>query len=183
VNLALKINPNLVDSMIYKGLLLRTKAQLAKDEKQRNAYLFEAKLLQEEAVELRKSGKGEFSGAAPLPPPPTLPPATGVTGSVIPPSPPAPVRVGGDIIEPAKVKNVPPVYPPIAIQARVQGIVILECTIDARGNVADARVLRSIPLLDQAAIDAVKQWVYQPTFLNGVPVPVIMTVTVNFGLN
>ena len=79
-------------------------------------------------------------------------------------------------------KNVPPVYPPIAQSARVQGVVIIEATIGADGKVKDAKVLRSIPLLDQAALDAVKQWVFTPTLLNNVPVPVIMTVTVNFTL-
>jgi len=58
----------------------------------------------------------------------------------------------------------------------------LEITIGPDGKVSDARVLRSIPLLDQAALDAVRQWVFTPTLLNGVPVPVIMTVTVNFTL-
>jgi len=80
------------------------------------------------------------------------------------------------------VKNVPPVYPPIAQSARVAGMVIIEATIGADGKVKDAKVLRSIPLLDQAALDAVRQWVFTPTLLNGVPVPVIMTVTVNFTL-
>jgi periplasmic protein TonB len=75
-----------------------------------------------------------------------------------------------------------PVYPSIAQSARVQGVVIVEATIGPDGKVSDARVLRSIPLLDQAALDAVRQWVFTPTLLNGVPVPVIMTVTVNFTL-
>jgi len=93
------------------------------------------------------------------------------------------VRVGGQIKEPRKLRNVNPVYPDIAKQARVQGVVILECTISPQGKVTNVKVLRGIPLLDQAAIDAVRQWVYTPTLLNGVPVPVIMTVTVNFRLN
>jgi len=81
-----------------------------------------------------------------------------------------------------RVKNVNPVYPSIAQSARVQGVVIIEATIGPDGRVQDTKVLRSIPLLDQAAVDAVKQWTYTPTLLNGVPVPVIMTVTVNFTL-
>jgi protein TonB len=56
-------------------------------------------------------------------------------------------------------------------------------TIDEFGTVGDARVLRSVPLLDEAALDAVRQWAFQPTLLNGVPTPVVMTVTVNFSLN
>jgi protein TonB len=112
----------------------------------------------------------------------------GVVGGVVGGLPDAPppvqaVRVGGQIKEPKKLKNVPPVYPDIARQARVQGVVILECTISPQGKVTEVKVLRGIPLLDQSAMDAVKQWVYTPTLLNGVPVPVIMTVTVNFRLN
>jgi TonB family protein len=91
-------------------------------------------------------------------------------------------RIGGGLIPPKKIKDVPPLYPPIAQQARVQGVVILETRIDENGNVSDTRVLRSIPLLDQAAIDAVKQWQYERTLMNGVAVPVIITVTVNFTL-
>jgi periplasmic protein TonB len=93
-----------------------------------------------------------------------------------------PIRVAGNIRPPAKIRNVQPAYPLIAQRARVQGVVILEATIGATGKVEDVRVLRSIPLLDQSAIDAVRQWEYEPTLLNGVPVPVIMTVTVNFRL-
>ncbi len=92
------------------------------------------------------------------------------------------VRVGGNVLQPRKTRNVQPVYPQIAQSARVQGRVIIEATIDRSGKVTETRVLRSIPLLDQAALDAVRQWEYEPTLLNGVPVPVIMTVTVNFAL-
>jgi protein TonB len=92
------------------------------------------------------------------------------------------VRVGGNIKQPSKTKDVKPIYPPIAQSARVQGVVIIEATIGPDGRVQDAKVLRSIPLLDAAALEAVKQWVFTPTTLNGQPVPVIMTVTVNFTL-
>ncbi|HVO12489.1 MAG TPA: energy transducer TonB [Vicinamibacteria bacterium] len=114
----------------------------------------------------------------------------GVVGGVVgglpdapPPPPQQAVRVGGQIKEPKKLKDVKPLYPDIAKQARVQGVVILECTISPAGRVSDVKVLRGIPLLDQAALEAVKQWVYTPTLLNGVPVAVIMTVTVNFKLS
>jgi TonB family protein len=93
------------------------------------------------------------------------------------------LRVGGTIREPRKLKNVPPVYPDVAKQARVQGTVILECAISPEGKVTRVTVLRGIPLLDQAAVDAVKQWVYAPTLLNGEPVAVIMTVTIDFRLS
>lgn len=83
---------------------------------------------------------------------------------------------------PAIIKHVPPAYPAEARAARIQGRVVVEATIGVSGTVVDAKVVRSIPLLDQAALDAVKQWQFTPTLLNGVPVPVIMTVTVNFTL-
>ena len=100
-----------------------------------------------------------------------------------PPVPTEPVRIGGTIRQPLKVRNVDPVYPAIAQAARVQGTVILEATLSPDGRMMNARILRSVPLLDQAALDAVRQWEYTPTMLNGVPVPVIMTITVTFTLS
>ena len=94
-----------------------------------------------------------------------------------------PVRVGGNVTAPERVRYVPPVYPGEAVSARVSGIVILEAVVGTGGDVSDAKVLKSIPLLDEAALDAVRQWRYTPTTLNGVPVPVIMTVTVNFTID
>jgi protein TonB len=118
-------------------------------------------------------GTGTVDGVgmpAALPPPP-------------PPRPPEPIRPGGSVRPPAKIVHVAPQYPQIARASRVQGIVIIEATIDSRGNVESTVVLRSIPLLDQAALDAVRQWKFTPTLLNGIAVPVIMTVTVNFELS
>lgn len=93
-----------------------------------------------------------------------------------------PIRVGGTIEPPAKIHDVTPVYPAVAVSARVQGTVVIEATIGPDGTVQATRVLRSIPLLDAAALDAVKQWRFEPTLLNGVAVPVIMTTTVRFAL-
>jgi protein TonB len=98
------------------------------------------------------------------------------------PAPPATYRPGGVIREPRKLVDVAPLYPDIARAARVEGLVILEATIDERGFVIDARVLRSVPLLDAAALAALKQWRYTPTLLNGTPVRVLMTVTFRFSL-
>jgi serine/threonine-protein kinase len=113
--------------------------------------------------------------------------AGGVVGEVTQPPPPppppqSPVRIGGSIKAPQKIKHVPAVYPAVAQSARVQGVVVLEAVIGPDGKVGSARVLRSIPLLDQAALDAVSQWEFTPTLLKGVAVPVIMTVTVSFTL-
>jgi TonB family protein len=90
------------------------------------------------------------------------------------------VRVGGRVKAPTKIKDVAPVYPAIARSAHVSGVVTIEATIGPEGKVIDAKVVRSIPMLDQAALDAVRQWEYTPTLLNGEPVPVLVTVTINF---
>ena len=92
------------------------------------------------------------------------------------------IRVGGTVRPPQKIKDVRPLYPPDARDARVQGVVILDVRIEADGRVGQARVLRSIPMLDQAALDSVQQWEFTPTLLNGVPTPIVMTVTVQFML-
>jgi protein TonB len=84
------------------------------------------------------------------------------------------------VTPPTKIKNVQPVYPAIARAANVEGSVVLVVDIDAGGKVSDARVVRSVPLLDQAALNAVKQWEYSPMRRGDVAVPTTMTVTVNF---
>jgi periplasmic protein TonB len=99
-----------------------------------------------------------------------------------PPAPRAPVKVGGSIQAPRKIVNVAPLYPAIAQSSRVQGKVVLEALIGVDGHVDRIRVLEPAPLLTDAAITAVRQWVFTPTKLNGEPVQVIMTVTVDFRL-
>ena len=96
------------------------------------------------------------------------------------PAPTQPVRVGGNLKAPTKIKHVDGVTPEMARQSGVSGMVILEIIIGTDGTVQNAKVLRSIPLLDDAAVAAVKQWVYEPSHLNGRPVSVIMTATVAF---
>ena len=114
---------------------------------------------------------------------------TGGVGSVTgidtaPPAPPAaPVRVGGSVSAPKLTKRVEPEYPSAAQTAKIQGTVILEATVDEQGSVDAVKVLRSNPLLDQAALTAVKQWKYQPLLLNGKATPFILTVTVSFGFS
>jgi len=95
-------------------------------------------------------------------------------------SPSPPLRVGGAIEEPKKVKHVVPAYPAEALRAGQSGVVVLECTIDAQGKVASTRVLSGVPPLSESAVKAVGKWRYTPTRLSGVAVPVIMTVTINF---
>jgi protein TonB len=109
----------------------------------------------------------------------------GIAGTVPPPPVPAvppPMRLHSGMKAPAKTVDVAPIYPMIAKQAHIQGVVILEAVLDAQGQVESVRVLRSIPQLDRAAVEAVQQWHFTPARLNGQAVPVVMTVTVNFTL-
>lgn len=110
---------------------------------------------------------------APPPPPPVAAPPP-------PPAPHAPVRVGGDVKEPKPLRIVPPVYPTLAVKARVDGTVVLEATITVEGAVDEIRVVSGHPLLIRAAIDCLKQWKYEPSYLNGDPVPVILTARIVF---
>ena len=112
---------------------------------------------------------GALGGRVDLPPPPRVEPDE-------------PRRVGGDIIRPRKIHDVVPVYPALALAAGVRGIVVIEATIGPGGDVLDATALRGHPLLDAAALGAVRQWRFTPTLLNGKAIAVVMTVTVDFKL-
>lgn len=175
---ALAIDGDYGQALNYKGILLRLQATTESDRAVQQRLVAEADALGTRAAEIaRRKAQSTVAGAEPgmpPPPPPPLPPDQTLGD--------APVRVGGNVKAPTKTKDVQPVYPDEAREARVQGVVILEVTVDAAGLVGDARVLRSIPLLDAAAIEAVQQWEFVPTLLNGRPVSVIMTVTVNFAL-
>jgi len=127
--------------------------------------------------EIRSSEIGTIPGIGqPLPfePPPVAPP-TEVQSTV-------PVKIGGKVLAPRRIRCPAPVYPPLAIAAHVEGTVVIEAIISATGSVQQVRVVTSVPLLDEAALAAVRQWVFTPTLLNGTPVPVIMTVKVEFKL-
>jgi protein TonB len=125
-------------------------------------------------VVIVERGAGELDGIVNgervLPPPPP------------PPTPQQPIYLHSGMQPPTKIVNVNPIYPQLAQAAHKEGVVILEAVIDARGNVTTVKVLRSIQLLDQAAVEAVRQWRFTPTLLNGEPVPIVMTVTVDFKL-
>jgi protein TonB len=92
------------------------------------------------------------------------------------------VRVGGNVKPPQLVQNVQPQYPTVARMAHVQGNVVIDAVIDKTGNVVSAHAISGPGLLVPAALDAVHQWKYKPTYLNGEPVDLAMEVTVNFQL-
>jgi protein TonB len=94
----------------------------------------------------------------------------------------SPVRPHSGVQTPRKIVDVAPKYPALARESHTEGLVILDVIIDENGNVTSTRVLKSVTLLDQAAIEAVRQWKFTPTRLNGEPIPIVMTVTVSFRL-
>ncbi len=126
-----------------------------------------------------------FHGGIPAFAPGALQP--GVVSIAPPPPPPPtgkrePIRVS-ELQNSKLIRRVEPVYPPLAIKVHLEGVVLLQATIDELGVVTDVKVLRGKALLTQAAVDAVRQWRYSPTILNGEPMPVVTTITVNFKLS
>lgn len=122
----------------------------------------------------------EVLASQPAPPPP-------------PPAPPAPwirdgvritnaLHVGGDVKPPVKINDVKAVYPPAAMDARIEGNVVLEAVIGIDGRVDEVRVLNGVHMLDQAAMDAAKEWQFTPGTVNGVPVPVVVAINLTFTL-
>ena len=111
----------------------------------------------------------------------------GGTGHAPAPPPPKPVhkgpyRVGGRVQAPKLIQEIQPTYPPLAKQARIQGDVVIDSVIDTQGHVTEMKVMSGSPLLVEAAEQALAQWKYQPTLLNGQPVAVDMLVTLHFQL-
>lgn len=149
-------------AMEVKSQLLRQKAKLTLDPDEENALLEEAYTLWKRATELRPPGTSspeKMAGGGP------------------------PYRVGGNVTRPEKIAGAPPEYTIEARKDRVTGVVILEAIIDEQGNVKDAKVLKGLHAgLDQAALGAVRSWKFTPARMDGTPVPVYYTLTVNFTL-
>jgi TonB family protein len=169
VDRALQAQPQHLSALLYKTMLLVLQAGTEKDPAR------QATLVQEAgAVRARFSQLALADGTA-SPPEKTIP----ISGPSMPNVPNA-VRAGGNIPLPVRTVYVEPVYPEDARQAGIDGMVILEALIGEDGKVMDARIMRSIPALDAAALAAVRQWAFAPTVINGVAQKVIMSVTVSF---
>jgi TonB family protein len=173
---AIRLSPNDPATYMLRLAIAKQRLELTEDPSERARLQEEIKLVTHEFTQIAKTGgvgaSSQMAGAAPQTEFPVSDSPLRAKA----------VRVGGNVKLPTKIKDVKPFYPSEALQARVQGVVIFEVVIDETGKVAEARVLRSIALLDQAADTAVRQWEFTPTLLNGAPVPVIMTVTVQFNL-
>jgi periplasmic protein TonB len=143
--------------------------------------------IQPETVEPRPTGTVDVpDSTGGLPPGMGGLPNTGVTSPVIVPPPPekpsGPIRVAQLPVSPAKTFDVRPIYPEVARIARIEGTVLLEAVLDPTGRVTQLRVIKSAPMFDQAAQDAVRQWRYTPSTYGGHPVSVLMTITIRFTL-
>lgn len=172
---ALAMNPDYVPSIIYKNIFLRMQANLARTDEERRTLIRQADELKDKATALQPAATPGRASPAPQDLP-ASPEFQAIVDRL------KPLRVGGNIKPPVKVRDVKPAYPPEAQADRVQGVVIIEAVLDEDGKIAAARVLRSIPMLDEAALVAVKQWQFTPTLMNGAPAAMMMTVTVNFTL-
>jgi TonB family protein len=160
---ALRVRPDYLDALRFKSMLLGAVAARTADPAERGRALADASRVDAQASAAEQGASSGDPFAAEVAQLHAL-------------------KVGAGIRPPTRIHNVHPEYPADARAAGVQGVVVIDCLIDTTGHVASTRVLRSVPALDAAALDAVRQWEYQPVLLNGAPVPVLMTVTVNFTL-
>jgi TonB family protein len=203
---AIKLRPDFADAMAYLNLMYRERADIqCGDPAARASDLKTADGWVDKFTATKRAdvGKNSYVRALPLslpipPPPPPLPDMGGgvpggnpggVIGGIIGSTPRPPngaipqrVRVSAGISEGLIIKQVQPVYPAVAKQARIQGQVVLKTEISKEGTIQSLELISGHPMLVPSAIDAVKQWLYQPYRLNGEPVAVETTVVVNFSL-
>jgi len=177
---AIQLDTKNADAMAYMNLLLRSRADIRDTADLATQDVREADGWVNQSLDAKRAQGGgiiqgpvRYATAAPPPPPP--PPG----GPMVPGS----IRVGGNVAAANLVTKVDAVYPPLALQARIQGTVKFNAVIGKDGHVENLTLISGHPLLVAASQQAVQQWVYRPTLLNGQPVPVITTVDVNFTLN
>lgn len=179
LNKALAIDPQYDDAMAYMNLLIRQRADLRDSPDEYKQDIAAANQWVEKALDTKRlkaqNGITE-SSTAPPPPPPPPPPARSSEK-------PQRIRVGGGVQASNLLSKVDPVYPPLAKQARIQGTVRFTAIIGKDGLVSNLQLVSGHPLLVQAAQEAVKQWVYKPTLLNGEPVEVVTQLDVSFTLS
>src|ERR1019366_1065197 len=170
---ALEIRPDYDDAMAYMNLLIRERADLRDTavECQRDVAIADEWVMKAIATKKAKAEQRSANAMVDRPPPSR-------TDSVTPQR----IRVSGEVVERQRLRDVPPVYPELAKQARITGIVRLAVVIDKQGRVSDIKAISGHPLLIPAALEAVKQWEYNPTLLNGQPVEIATEVSVPFVL-
>ena len=164
---ALAADPDYVEALVYQNLLLRTLAALETDAELQSALLRQADVVRNRAVELQRARpashtipEGTVVTPGPPPPPPPPPPGGSVNGPINWIYAHTDITTAGKV--PVKTKDVPPIYAPMVIASGYKGEVVLEANVDAAGKVGQVRVIKSQPMLTQAAIDAVRQWEFDP---------------------
>jgi TonB family protein len=179
---ALAADAEYVEALVYKNILLRTRATLESDPAVREELVRQADALRSHALELQQHRVGQaipegtvVSLNTPAPPPPPPPP-----GGVAEPIKwvYAETEVTAVGTAPAKTKDVRPIYAPMVIASGYKGDVVLEANLDGRGKVHQVRVMKSVPMLTQATIDAVRQWEFDPKSVS--PDGAVITVTATF---
>jgi TonB family protein len=189
---AIALDPDFIDALVYKNILLRMRSNLEASPAERERLIAEADALRNRAMQLQKMRARTATSPPAVSPPVATSPRPGImpqASSAAPEDAVAadmyagavriqPIRGGGNT--PRRIAHVPPIYPPDAAALRVRGVVIVEARIEPEGRVSQVRVVRSAPMLDQAALDAVRQWVFEPPMVDGRNVPIIMTLSVPF---
>lgn len=163
---ALAANADYVEALIYKNILLRMQSTMETDAAAREDLVRQADALRNRAVELQKSQttkavpEGTLVNLNVPPPPPPPPPPGGVSEPIKWVYATTEITATGKV--PVKTKDVRPIYAPMVIASGYQGQVVLEASVDQRGRVGQVRVVKSVPMLTQATIDAVRQWEFDP---------------------
>jgi TonB family protein len=184
LNKALEIDPHYDDAMAYMSLFIRERADLLGTPEEYRRDIEVADQWVQKTIATKKS-KASAAGSSYAPPPPPPPPVPSANSQQAAKSQQAPQRinVGGNIQQANLIRKVDPVYPPLAQQARIQGVVRFTATIGKDGSVQNLTLVSGHPLLIESARQAVKQWVYKPVLLNGELVEVVTTIDVDFALN
>ena len=192
LQVALQLDPDYSDAMAYMNLLCRIEAGIVDSQQQSADLIAKADDWVSKALAAKRrqaqnpkpatrpldvDGPAPLGSTPPPPPPPPPPPGQGGLAAAIPPG---TIRIEGSVQQEKLVSQQPPVYPPLARQAGITGVVELSVLIGKDGTVQHIEVMRGHPLLVPAALGVVRKWVYRPTLLNGQPVEVLTTVNVNF---
>jgi TonB family protein len=172
---ALQLDPQYSDAMAYMNLLIRERADLADSPEQYRSETELADQWGQKALDAKKVQAAIHIEAPPPPPPPPQPSVASVA--------PQRIRVGGGVQQENLIHKIEPVYPPLAFQARIQGTVRFTAIIGRDGRIENLQLVSGHPLLVEAAREAVSQWEYRPTLLNGSRVEVVTQVDVNFTLS
>ena len=181
---ALAADPAFFDALVYKSIALRALAAGEADAATKQKLIAEADDLRSRAVTLpgangTSRAAYQNSNLALPPPPPPPPPVVGMSATQFTYAQTS-FTTSGNTGALEKVKDVRPVFPPVAISFGIHGTVVIEATIDQGGRVTTARVVESVPLLDQPAIDAIKQWQFDPATVKPSAELVMLTIRASF---